>query len=119
MIVTGHLVLIFFTLIINIAQQSPNTDTRFFSWGPEYMETDFDSLEDRITDEKKQEFHDFLVKEMEENRKISGNDYDNSRNDKSLLSSIEEKKQENYKNSPEQMVQKEKLLKESLIWQSI
>ena len=101
----GHLVLIFLAivLIINVAEQKPNTDTRFFTWRPEYMETEFDSPEDTSAGEDDPDHdhdHDHLVHESgfasnkENNKEISGQDYSNSNS------------------NPEQFIQKRKLLKE-------
>ena len=101
----GHLVSIFLAiiLIINVAEQKPNTDTRFFTWRPEYMETEFDSPEDTSAGEDDPDHdhdHDHLVHESgfasnkENNKEISGQDYSNSNS------------------NPEQFIQKRKLLKE-------
>ena len=99
----GHLVLIFIAiiLIINVAEQKPNTDTRFFTWRPEYMETEFDSPEDTSAGEDDPDHdhdhahvvHEFGFASKEENNKEkSGQDYSNS--------------------NPEQLIPKTKLLKE-------
>ena len=83
MLVRVHFVFLLVTnvLIINYAQctSEPN---RFFSWKPEYMETDFDSLEDTRIEESIQG--------------ISRKDYSNDYPDK----------------QPVQWVQRTKLLKE-------
>ena len=103
--IKGHLVSIFLAiiLIINVAEPKPNTDTRFFTWRPEYMETEFDSPEDTSTGEDDPDHdhdHDHLVHEFgfaskeENNKEKSGQDYSISNS------------------SPEQLIQKTKLLKE-------
>ena len=99
----GHLVLIFLAivLIINVAEQKPNTDTRFFTWRPEYMETEFDSPEDTSVGEDDPDHdhdHDHVVHEFgfaskeENNKEKSGQDYSDS--------------------NPEQLIYKRQLLKE-------
>ena len=103
--IKGHFVSIFLAiiLIINVAEPKPNTDTRFFTWRPEYMETEFDSPEDTSTGEDDPDHdhdHDHLVHEFgfaskeENNKEKSGQDYSISNS------------------SPEQLIQKTKLLKE-------
>lgn len=96
MLVKGQLVFIFLinVLIINFAR--PDTDTRFFTWKPEYMETDFDSLEDTISGENNPAHdivdHNYGFTRTEEKKK--------------------EKLEQDYSNSdPEKLVQKTKLLK--------
>ena len=92
----SHLVSIFLAiiLIINVAEQKPNTDTRFFTWRPEYLETEFDSPEDTSVGEDDPDHdhdHDHLVHEFgfaskeENNKEKSGQDYSNSNPDSILI----------------------------------
>ena len=92
----SHLVSIFLAiiLIINVAEQKPNTDTRFFTWRPEYMETEFDSPEDTSVGEDDPDHdhdHDHLVHEFgfaskeQNNKEKSGQDYSNSNPDSILI----------------------------------
>ena len=92
MLVKGQLVFTFLFNILIIILARPDTDTRFFTWKPEYMETEFDSLEDTITGEN-DSAHDLVDHNFERT----------------------EEKKKDYSNSnsfpAEQLVQKTKLLK--------